>query len=372
MKVARRVSCMALLSALAIGTAWNRTLIGTDYRLTIALIAAVGSFCAFATAQTGGTGVVLTPAEMQWTTQGGLAAPGMEQLNLVGDPAKPGPYTLRLKFPKGFRIAPHTHPDSREVTILSGIFATGYGEKFDAANLKVLPPGSFSTEPANIPHYIEIEEDTVPAGERHGSKRTQICQSARRFEIARRRDSGRVSRTRPVRTSSKKDVKIQAPSSPLAQIQPVKIRRRLREQRGLLSFAVWRGDTFEGVEDDLIAALALVRRKIALKHAAVGTEGLDAGLDIGPPRRGGLLRRGRHRPLVKIITKQAHRQPPKLHNHIGTFRDFLDRSPPLPKSLLAPVGKAAAANRAAAMIEHDPRVRKGAGEIGEFADLRVK
>jgi len=142
--------------------AWNRTLIGTDYRLTIALIAAVGSFCAFATAQTGGTSVVaLPPVEMQWTTQGGLAAPGMEQLNLVGDPAKPGPYTLRLKFPKGFRIAPHTHPDSREVTIVSGTFATGYGETVDAAKLKILPAGSFYTEPANVPHYIEIKEDVI-------------------------------------------------------------------------------------------------------------------------------------------------------------------------------------------------------------------
>jgi len=105
--------------------------------------------------------VAVTPVEMKWTSQGGLAAPGMEQLNLLGDPAKPGPYTLRLKFPKGFKIAPHTHPDSREVTILSGIFATGYGEKFDAANLKILPAGSFYTEPANIPHYIEIKEDAV-------------------------------------------------------------------------------------------------------------------------------------------------------------------------------------------------------------------
>jgi quercetin dioxygenase-like cupin family protein len=116
---------------------------------------------ASAVAQTAEGVVAMTPAEMKWAAQGGLAAPGMEQLNLLGDPAKPGPYTLRLKFPKGFKIAPHTHPDSREVTILSGTFATGYGEKFDAGNLKVLPAGSFYTEPANIPHYIEIEEDTV-------------------------------------------------------------------------------------------------------------------------------------------------------------------------------------------------------------------
>jgi anti-sigma factor ChrR (cupin superfamily) len=103
----------------------------------------------------------LTPSEMSWISQGPLAAPGMEQLNLVGNPSSPGPYTLRLKFPKGFKIAPHTHPDSREVTVLSGVYATGYGATFDAAKLKVLPAGSFYTEPADVPHYIQIEEDTI-------------------------------------------------------------------------------------------------------------------------------------------------------------------------------------------------------------------
>jgi quercetin dioxygenase-like cupin family protein len=105
--------------------------------------------------------LALTPPEMSWNSQGPLAAPGMEQVNLVGNPLKPGPYTLRLKFPKGFKIAPHTHPDAREVTILSGVYATGYGDTFDSAKLKILPAGSFYTEPANVPHFIEIEEDTV-------------------------------------------------------------------------------------------------------------------------------------------------------------------------------------------------------------------
>jgi quercetin dioxygenase-like cupin family protein len=140
---------------------WNGTSIGANYRPALLLLLAGNALCV-AMAQTGGASVVaLTPPEMKWTKQGALAAPGLEQLNLVGDPTKPGPYTLRLKFPKGYRIAPHTHPDSREVTILSGVFATGYGESFDNARLKILPAGSFYTEPANVPHYIEIEEDTV-------------------------------------------------------------------------------------------------------------------------------------------------------------------------------------------------------------------
>jgi quercetin dioxygenase-like cupin family protein len=102
----------------------------------------------------------LTPSEMTWT-QGNLALPGMEQTNLVGDPAKPGPYTLRLKFPAGYKLAAHTHPDSREVTILSGTWYMGYGEKFDPAKLKAMTAGSFFTEPANVAHFIEIREPTM-------------------------------------------------------------------------------------------------------------------------------------------------------------------------------------------------------------------
>jgi|SRR5215467_3596464 len=99
-----------------------------------------------------------TPSEMKWSAQGGLALPGMEQAVLVGDPGKPGPYTIRLKFPAGYKLAAHTHPDYREVTILSGTWYTGYGEKFDASALKALPVGSFYTEPANVPHFVEVRE----------------------------------------------------------------------------------------------------------------------------------------------------------------------------------------------------------------------
>jgi hypothetical protein len=38
--------------------------------------------------------MALTPSEMKWSPQGGLALPGLEQTNLVGDPSKPGPYTI--------------------------------------------------------------------------------------------------------------------------------------------------------------------------------------------------------------------------------------------------------------------------------------
>jgi hypothetical protein len=104
--------------------------------------------------------IALTPEEMTFSTAG-LALPGMGQANLVGDPTKPGPYTIRLRFPDGYRLEPHSHPDAREVTILSGTWLTGYGKTFDPAGLKVLPAGSFYTEPANLPHYVQTKGDVL-------------------------------------------------------------------------------------------------------------------------------------------------------------------------------------------------------------------
>src|SRR5215475_12862220 len=131
-------------------------------KTVFALSASVAILSFAATARSAEVGVTaLAPSEMKWSAQGGLALPGLEQTTLIGDPSKPGPYTIRLKFPAGFKVAPHTHPDSREVTVLSGTWYTGYGEKAEAANLKELPVGSFYTEPAGIAHYIEIREPTV-------------------------------------------------------------------------------------------------------------------------------------------------------------------------------------------------------------------
>jgi hypothetical protein len=107
-------------------------------------------------AQTKPEPMALTPSEMKWEARGGLALAGIEQAKLVGDPSKLGPYTIRLKFSARYRLAPHTHPDFREVTILSGTWYTGYGESFDAAKLRALPAGSFYTEPANLPHFVEV------------------------------------------------------------------------------------------------------------------------------------------------------------------------------------------------------------------------
>ena len=90
-----------------------------------------------------------------------MALPGLEQTTLIGDPSKPGPDLSASCFPLVLRSHRIPIPILREVTVLSGTWYTGYGDKAEAADLKELPAGSFYTEPANVAHYVEIREPTL-------------------------------------------------------------------------------------------------------------------------------------------------------------------------------------------------------------------
>jgi uncharacterized RmlC-like cupin family protein len=55
--------------------------------------------------------------------------------------------------PAHTRIAAHSHRDDRIATVISGTWHIGYGDRFDEAKLKALPPGSFYTEPPSQNHF---------------------------------------------------------------------------------------------------------------------------------------------------------------------------------------------------------------------------
>jgi quercetin dioxygenase-like cupin family protein len=72
---------------------------------------------------------------------------------LVGDPAKPGPYVIRVKLPAGVRMAPHKHPEDRIYTVMSGVFYIGLGEAFDGTRLTAYAPGSVIVLPGGQAHF---------------------------------------------------------------------------------------------------------------------------------------------------------------------------------------------------------------------------
>ena len=86
----------------------------------------------------------LTADEFKWD----ISPRGNARANILGDDAKPSIYVNRTRFPPNTKIQPHSHPDDRIVTVVSGVLYMGYGERLDESATKRLPAGSIWTEPA--------------------------------------------------------------------------------------------------------------------------------------------------------------------------------------------------------------------------------
>lgn len=93
---------------------------------------------------------------------GTAGAPGTQLRVLAGNPKQAGLYTVMIKLPKNTVIKPHSHPDDRVGTVVSGSFYFAFGDSFDESQLKKLPAGSFYTEPPGANHFaMTKDEETV-------------------------------------------------------------------------------------------------------------------------------------------------------------------------------------------------------------------
>jgi uncharacterized RmlC-like cupin family protein len=72
---------------------------------------------------------------------------------VVGHPAEPGPYVVRVKVPNGVKLMPHRHQEDRVYTVISGVFYIGQGERFDEEKLEAYPPGAVVVLPGGTPHF---------------------------------------------------------------------------------------------------------------------------------------------------------------------------------------------------------------------------
>jgi quercetin dioxygenase-like cupin family protein len=93
----------------------------------------------------------MKPEEMAW--KGHPFFKSAQSAVLVGDPAKSEVVVLRNKFPANFKIMPHTHPYAEVVTVISGSFGFGLGDKFDPAKGELVKAGSINVVPAKQAHF---------------------------------------------------------------------------------------------------------------------------------------------------------------------------------------------------------------------------
>ena len=101
----------------------------------------------------------ILPDALHW-----IDAPGglpLQAVWILGAESKPEPYLLRVKLNAGGRIPPHTHPDARHSTVLSGILYIGFGAMFDESKLVAIPSGAVYVAPAHVPHFVAAKGEAV-------------------------------------------------------------------------------------------------------------------------------------------------------------------------------------------------------------------
>jgi quercetin dioxygenase-like cupin family protein len=101
------------------------------------------------------------PPELKWGPAPPVFPPGAQMAVLQGNPGGSGVFTVRLRFPDGYKIAPHTHPTDEHVTVISGTLRVGMGTKFETGGMMTLAANGFVTAPANSPHFVVTQGPTI-------------------------------------------------------------------------------------------------------------------------------------------------------------------------------------------------------------------
>jgi ketosteroid isomerase-like protein len=101
-----------------------------------------------------GTHATVAASALKWGDAPPGMPAGMRAAVVSGDPSQPQPYVLRAQLPANYRIPPHWHPTTENITVLSGTVALGMGEKFDESAMQDVAAGGFASVPADMRHFF--------------------------------------------------------------------------------------------------------------------------------------------------------------------------------------------------------------------------
>jgi quercetin dioxygenase-like cupin family protein len=126
---------------------------GSDVMKTMVAIAALLATSA-ASAQMNAT-------DLKWSPVPAVFPKGAQIAVLSGDPAKSGMFAIRLRMPAGYAVAAHHHPSDEILTVISGDFSLGMGDRLNRAKVATLRAGGFARAPAGMNHYGFTRTGTV-------------------------------------------------------------------------------------------------------------------------------------------------------------------------------------------------------------------
>jgi quercetin dioxygenase-like cupin family protein len=104
--------------------------------------------------------LMILPTELKWVPVPSLP-PGAQIAVIEGPLDKAAPITARLKFPANYLLPAHTHPAIEHVTVLSGTFHMGTGDKIDKTKSMALTPGAFAIMQPGTRHFAWTAEETI-------------------------------------------------------------------------------------------------------------------------------------------------------------------------------------------------------------------
>ena len=107
-----------------------------------------------------GSHTMVTPAQLKWADVPSLP-PGAKLAVIEGPLNEAVPLTFRLKLPANYNIPAHWHPGVEHVTVISGTFNMGTGEKLDRASTMALSAGSVGIMQPKTAHFGWTQEETV-------------------------------------------------------------------------------------------------------------------------------------------------------------------------------------------------------------------
>ncbi len=97
------------------------------------------------------------PDQISWEDE----ANGAKTAVLLGDPSREGLYIILVKWLPHRMSHPHFHPHDRFITVISGTWWVGTGNKFDPNSTVPMPAGSFVTHYGKQVHYDGAKEEEV-------------------------------------------------------------------------------------------------------------------------------------------------------------------------------------------------------------------
>ncbi len=98
----------------------------------------------------------ILPNDLEWEENPDIE--GVASTTAIGDPTSKGLYVAFGRMDQDAAFPPHSHPDDRLTTVISGTMYYGVGEEFDEDNMTAYPAGSVIFTPAGTPHIMWVPE----------------------------------------------------------------------------------------------------------------------------------------------------------------------------------------------------------------------